>query len=299
MVKFLVTIVVLAILGASGYAGLPWIMDLVLEVRCPDDTTDVSCPARMRAAGHMWAQRDDLNQAGYWYLRASRSGDPRAMFHLAWVYEELVLDHFQEEMRVLIADESGMPLDKVGAARSPRNYKIDDKASYIKAAAAWYHRSAQTGFTPSMNNLGAMYTIGLEGEPDHGEAFRWYLKGARAGNPIAIRNVMAAYNAGRGVQRDSRKAADWSPWQPRNGITDDLKSPTLRRTRLIGVNNRTEEEHEALRYAARTGDRIYLKVRALTKQDLVPTFADVQGELLRARNSPKGTSMPPRMNLQR
>lgn len=79
--------VVIVVIG-GGVALLTWppLAEKSIEWTCGQVTP--RCIVRMRAMGHVWSQKDDLARAKRWYELAAVAGDPAAMFHLAWIYEE-------------------------------------------------------------------------------------------------------------------------------------------------------------------------------------------------------------------
>ena len=279
MGKVLVSIVWLLALGLGGYQVFPWVADWGLDAYCPAGNTYPECIGHERAMGHIWSTRGDLESVALWYERAAEAGDPRAMFHLAWTYQERVANQCQEDFRRILADQSGFPMHDIQSTLPTRGVGVMDKGTALEIAYAWYRKSAEAGFAPAMNNLGILYTHGLDDQPDDVAAFHWYRKAAEKGNPIGIRNLMKAYLDGRGVGENEAKATRLSLWRPRDGITDDLKNPTLSRTWLFGTCKRIEEEHRMLRYAAKMGDAVFLKPTAMRKIDAVPTFKQVRDQL--------------------
>lgn len=280
MRKVLIILVAVVGLGLGGYRGFPWALDLLLEMRCPDASAD-ACAARVRAMGHIWVERDNLDRAGRWYLKGARAGDVQAMFHLGWVYQQVALSAQRQQVRWALAEQAGLAADDPQVPRTPKADLATEKRRYAEAALAWYRRSAESGFSAAMNNLGLMYSLGLHAAQDHEEAFRWYLASARAGNPIGSMNLMLTYLFGRGTQRDPQEAEKWASWRPQNGLTDDLKSPTLVRTMLWGVPERPAQIQERMRLAATAGDTIFLSISPVEPHDDLPTFAAVERQLAR------------------
>ena len=70
-----------------------------------------------------------------------------------------------------------------------------------------YDKAAAAGYRMAMNNIGAMYEDGHQGQPhDHAEAVKWYTKAADAGEPVAMMNLGYMYEAGRGVKKNCAEA---------------------------------------------------------------------------------------------
>ena len=81
---------------------------------------------------------------------------------------------------------------------------------------------------------------------------------------------MGAYSFGHGTARNFNEAFKWSLWRPSDGLTDDLKPLTLRRTRLMAVPIRTDEDDDIMRWAAEEGKALELTIQPRTRRDLVP-----------------------------
>lgn len=281
MRKFLIVCVVVVGFVVGGFRAAPWVTGWWVAWQCSGDPTDESCLTRIRSMGHIWSDREDLDRAGWWYLRGARAGDVQAMFHLGWVYQQIALDLRREEIQRRLAERVGLPPANPDIHLSSLESREADTRKYAEAAIAWYRKSAESGFAPSMNNLGLMVSLGIAGSPDDEEAFRCYLAAARAGNPIGSMNLMLAYLSGRGTARDPDEAAKWSLWRPGGGITSDLKSPTLRRTQLSGAPERPAQVEEKLRFAAQMGEAMVLKISPMKPGDALLTLAEIR------RRSPK------------
>ena len=278
-------IVSLLLFGAvfGGFRALPWVSGWWVAWQCSGGTAAESCPARIRAMGHTWAARDDLDRAGSWYLRGARAGDTEAMFHIGWVYHQIALRLQREDVQRRLARHMALPSADPNLHLSSLETQDADMRKYAEAAIAWYRKSAESGFAPAMNNLGLMVSLGLDGQPDEAEAFRCYLAAAEAGNPIASMNLMLAYLSGRGTARDPQAAVKWSLWRPTQGLTDDLKSPTLRRTLLVGSPERPSRVEDKLRTAAQTGQPLVLGISPRESDDALLAFADMRAEPSGAR----------------
>ncbi len=263
--KLLAVLVFVAGLGFAGYLGFPWIADVAFDLVCPEGTRASACAVPLRAQGHWWARRGNLSEAGRWYLRSAGTGDPEAMFHLAWVYQETALTLHREEVQRRLYDQIGAALESPAPSGASAAVLQADRRKYAGYAVDWYRKSAEAGFPAGMNNLGLMYSLGLDAPPNHKEAFRWYLAAARAGNPIGSMNLMLTYLFGRGTARNPAEADKWAVWRPDNGLTDDLKSPALDRTLLWGVPERPAKIQDRIRFAARTGEPLKLTVSPLSR----------------------------------
>ena len=269
-------IVVLVVVGGGltlRVAG-PSIAESLFHLNCGDDTdTSESCRNRIRAIGHLYADRKRMDDAYFWYALGAQRDDPKAMFHLAWLYEQRAHEETLARIRHLAEVAAG-------AAR-----RIDEPLSNDNAEQAkrWYKTSAEMGFAPSMNNLGQIYFAGLGGRQDFRRSFEWSLAAAEAGNPVASLNVAHAYASGRGVDADPRKAAKWRAWTAPDTHLPDLDEPTLSRTRLLGqpLDKRTRD---GLRAIADGGGMMKMEERAVTAT-VDGSFADVQRKLLESQRT--------------
>jgi hypothetical protein len=276
MRKFLIFSVVMIGLTFGGYHATPWIMGWTVNSSCPEEILDPECFGRLRDMGHAWAERDNLDRAGRWYLRGARAGDAQAMFHLGWVYQQIAQTLRQVEDQRRLARNIGLPSADPNVHLSSLESRDADTRKYAEAAIAWYRKSADSGFAPSMNNLGLMHSLGLDGRADDEKAFRWYLAAAQAGNPIGSMNLIMSYQLGRGTLRDPEEAAKWSLWRPAHGLTSDLERPTLRRTLLAGRPERPARVGDRLRSAARAGKPVVLQVSPMRHNKTLPAVAEAE-----------------------
>jgi hypothetical protein len=178
----------------------------------------------------VWSRKGDMEKARFWYTQPAERGDPAAMFHLAWTYDQAVPDDFDTRYNRKIerreAAARGAPQPGI-----PASEKAD-----IEMAKKWYEKSADRGFAPAMNNLGEIYRYGIGGRGDQPLGFDLLMKAARTGNPVARLNVSLSYLAGMGVEMDGAEAAKWRTWTRSAKIMPDLDEPTFSRTKLYGGN---------------------------------------------------------------
>ncbi len=234
-----VTSAVLTGLSVALYHWAPWLELSYLEARidwnCSQAKPDATCLARMRAMGHIWSGMGDLERAKHWYEAAANHGDAVAMFHLAWVYDV----EARRDIRVFAQSSAGRmqaqaPAVAAGESVPPMAAEAVPIAAKVAQAVNWYHRSANLGFAPAMNNLGQLYFIGLDRSESLSVAFEWYLQSARSGNPIGAWNVMLAYRAGSGVRPNFPESQRWAVWSSEHTDPADLAWPTLERTTVTG-----------------------------------------------------------------
>lgn len=73
-------------------------------------------------------------------------------------------------------------------------------------AAEFYHRAAQTGHAPAMNNLGLLYFEGRGVQKSYSEAACWYGESAQLGFAKAQANLAVMKYFGLGTPCDAREA---------------------------------------------------------------------------------------------
>ena len=260
--KIAAAFVLLLVAAGTAMFTVPQISEKALEWTCSLKAPSESCVKRMRAMGHVWSLKNNLEKAKVWYTRAAEHGDVPAMFHLAWIYEQdgnREREAAYEERREKVA--RGVSSDDLGQPPAPR--------SFVRAA-EWYRKAADGKFAPAMNNLGELYMAGSGVPLDLNAGFRWMLAGARAGNPIASWNVVGAYWNRSGVEFDKAEADKWSVWTPK-GMTDDLADLTLQRTNMTGEGIPLKNRQH-LRAAAEKGVPVTYTLSPLQPNPALPTF---------------------------
>lgn len=250
--KTLGVVAVLCVAAATVHLATPAVLEFMTGRECEPSDASEACLTRMRETGHVLSRRGDLRRAQYWYGRAAEHGNPDAMFHLAWVHEELAFRN--------------------GAATAGFQAGSD-----LELARIWYERSARHGFAPSMNNLGQMFQTGRGPYEDYDTAFGWHLAAARAGNPVGRLNVAISILTGKGAAVDPFEASKWTTWLPRAERADDLLEPTLGRTRLLG-SSLPASERELLRAAAEAGTPVQLLMgpQPFSASPSFPPFDEVE-----------------------
>ncbi|WP_447970521.1 tetratricopeptide repeat protein [Nitrospira sp. M1] len=261
--KLFVIALSMVILGSVIYMmTVPLVLEKLIEWQCSEANPSQTCLSQMRAVGHIRSQRGDLNKAKFWYHRAADYGDSVAMFHLAWVHEEMASPSLEN----FIQDE------KSGHYSNPSRIEVE---RHWEFARLWYEKSSKMGFAPSMNNLGQLYLhLQLGGTDSEQMAYRWHLAAAEIGNSVAIMNVALAHLAGQGVVQDQNEAKRWLTWIPSGGITPDLVEPTFRRTKFFG-SVISETTRSRIRTAAKNGMSLELKISDIQPSSDLPTFKNV------------------------
>ena len=239
LVVLICGLAVLGVLTVPLYRALPWLELAYLEARidwnCSQAKPDQACLERMRAMGHVWSGMANLERAKRWYAAAAAHGDAAAMFHLGWVYDvearqeirEFALTSAQRMQAAAPAAAGGAPVPEMATETA-------SVAAKVAQASEWYHRAANLGFAPAMNNLGQLYYIGLDRGESLDVAFEWYMQAARAGNPAGAWNVMLAYARGLGVRTNFAEMKRWAVWSSEYTEAADLAWPTLERTEVLG-----------------------------------------------------------------
>jgi len=262
---------VVVVLGGAGVAFMtsPALTEKTIEWTC--GTVTPRCAVRMRGMGHVWSMKENLPRARHWYALAAAAGDPPAMFHLGWMYEQDGRDDIQAMIRG-IADHR-----RAGGASGS-----EPRMTYANflAAETWYRKSAERGFAPAMNNLGQLYLHGLTGRRDSREAFRWHLAAAKLGNYPGSLNVAMAYRSGDGVGANSTEADRWSTWKAPEAVDENtgIGDLTLSRSRVFG-NTMPPLERAGVRIAAERREPLTLTLRPLRPDPSLPTFSEVQRNL--------------------
>jgi hypothetical protein len=116
----------------------------------------------------------DEQQAIYWWRKAGKNGDAKAVYNMALMYS-----------------------DGKGVAK-------DDKE-----AAFWYRKAAYYGYAEAQYNLGVLYALGSGVPKDDKQAAFWYYQAAKRGYAVAQYNLGVMYAEGTGVHKDSKQAMYW------------------------------------------------------------------------------------------
>jgi len=228
--KFVLGLIFMVMFGGGIWFALPWVTEAKLLWDCAESEPGNTCVTRMRAMGHAWSGRGDMEKARFWYGQGADRGDPAAMFHLAWTYDQAVPDDIRTRDKRQAAREQAAARGMPPPVRPP-----SDKIN-IDTAKKWYRKSANLGFAPALNNLGELYMYGVVERPDQARGFELILAAAQTGNPVARWNVSRSYMSGMGTNLDNAEAASWRTWTRRDANTTDLEEPTFSRTKLFGGN---------------------------------------------------------------
>jgi Sel1 repeat len=265
-------VVVLVVGGATALVTSPALAEKSIEWTC--GTVTPRCVVRMRGMGHLWSLKENLPRARHWYALAAAAGDPPAMFHLGWFYEQAGMDDFKATLRNIGEQRRN---EAQGGNGGP---EPTTPLNNFFAAEQWYRKSADLGFAPAMNNLGQLYLSGLMGRRDPAQAFRWHMAAAKLGNYAGSLNVAMAYRSGDGVAQNAAEADRWSTWRaPENlDANTGIGEPTLSRSRVFG-NTIPPRERAGVRIAAERREPLTLTLRPLRPDPSLPTFSEVQRNL--------------------
>jgi hypothetical protein len=283
MKKILISLFgILVLVGVTPFISPPFVREAILELQCSQDSPNTGCLKNIRELGHIRSRRGDLEKARHWYERGVGHGDVVAMFHLAWLHEELaiqntagMIQHLSSLAKLDTDNSRKELLDTVmslaGRHAAGNKPHVDPNWGLARY---WYERSAKLGFAPSMNNLGQLFLSGRDGVRDAGAAYRWHLAAAQAGNPVGGMNVAIAYSFGHGVEIDREEHKKWSVWTPAANIEEDVSEPTLARTRLFG-STIPQDIREKIRLSARLGQPFRVGLSKMEPNPNMPTFRRV------------------------
>ncbi|MBF0187959.1 MAG: sel1 repeat family protein [Magnetococcales bacterium] len=125
----------------------------------------------------------NLRQARHWFQSAARKGDPRAMFHLADIYQK-----------------------GVGVKKDPHKALFWLRALMRRDPSRKIPRELLTWATLK---LGYIHDVGIDGVSNRAEAFRWYRRAAEQGAPMGQYMLGRMYARGQGVRRNLVLAYRW------------------------------------------------------------------------------------------
>jgi TPR repeat protein len=262
----------IAALAVAGFAALPLfpqIFEKLIEHQCSLDKPDGTCQRRMVALGHMWSYTENFERAAIWYRRVAIHGDPAAMFHLAWTYEQLGGRNLKATFAYRRAVEQ---LDM--AADLNLDYS---KVAGLSEAKDWYRKSADKGFAPAMNNLGELYASGWVDGQNFEKALGLYKAAAQAGSAAGAMNVSLAYRTGRGVARDLSAAKKWAAFVPEHGRTD-FDDVALARSTVFG-GNVAPKALATMRGAAVKDEAVAVGFQPMKPSASIPTFRSATSQL--------------------
>jgi TPR repeat protein len=158
----------------------------------------------------------------------------------------------------LMMEGKGLPKDEAGAAalylqaaemdypRAMRSYaKALLSGSGVErnpeAALEWYRRAADRGDDASMNNLGIIYTEGIEADgafivkKDLAEAVKWFRKAAEYDNAAAMYNLTPLLWKGEGAPSNRREALDLRLRAAKAGVPEAMNAAGLMYFKGVGV----------------------------------------------------------------
>lgn len=248
-----------AIVFALAWLAVPapfgWLAEQKLQRDCPADPPDDSCIPRLRGMGHYWSTRGELPRSIGWYERAAKAGDKNAMFHLAWVHEQLANSAKMREKNSAGGEKNRIYFDEMGKAIT------------------WYYKSADLGFAPAMNNLGQLYLRGTGRLEDPVEAFQWHSDAMQAGNPVGRWNLIHTYYGGERKKLNVPETEYITWWDPKETKQEDVESPTLERTVLAG-KNLSDFYVRIVRRTMREGKPMQMKLAPAKRRDPAPQRSD-------------------------
>lgn len=142
------------------------------------------------------------------YLSAALAGDRDALFALAQEYGKGTASE--------VTDVNGM-LQALAVSTAAAQFELATRLYQGRGAAVnraealtWYKLSAEAGYAPAQERIGAFLDYGTMGmQRDSKTAQAWYLKAAAQGNHEAENSLGVLYHNGRTGARDYSKAAEW------------------------------------------------------------------------------------------
>jgi hypothetical protein len=252
-----IILVCLLLIGSMLFMNRAALLQRIIEWQCSIDHPTKTCLVRIRALGHLLSQQGNLEEARHWYQIGANHGDPRAMFHLAWVYEELAPKHLLNGVRAYMTKNKFNAKNRLKL----RTQIMEERGQ----AVFWYTKSAEKGFAPSLNNLGVLYLyypIDAEEKDQRPNAFRFFEDSAKAGNPVARLNLASGMINGRFNVYSRKEIEEWMDWTPPSATMLDIQAPILERTRW-GEDGPTEYIRWRIRDAVKNREIIRWKVSDL------------------------------------
>ncbi len=280
-----VAAVAVLISAQQTWPRLPDLLESKLLWDCSSSDHAPSCLVRMQAVGNLFFRDGRSDRGEFWYRQAALRGDPVAMFHLAWVYEQKAQIAKRQSvqwvgMQVKYHDPP-QHIDRRDFFKLTR--KLDKRSvvaakasdGFHRMAESWYRRSADLGFAPSMNNLAMLYSRSTLFS-DRADLAREYLKAAHEiGNPIAGWNYLLTYPHEPGlppIPTDPTQWREWT-WTPTEGVRRQLARPILERTFAV-AGGFSDTEHHGLRQSAKMGEPVTFKVKPLVSPALASNPED-------------------------
>ena len=165
-------------------------------------------PDAMYNLGHMYHLAEgvekNLDEAIYWYTKASGLGVIDAKNNLALVLEEK--NGTKDDVIYLLrkAADSG---DEVALCNlSNRYFKGDGVSQSTSMAMDLYLKSAERGYVPAQRVIGNAYLVGDGVEKNEELGYSWTKRAAEQGDTTAIYNLGYCYENGAGVAKNQEKA---------------------------------------------------------------------------------------------
>ncbi|MBQ3761038.1 MAG: sel1 repeat family protein [Clostridia bacterium] len=153
--------------------------------------------------GNVYEDREDYEQAYYWYNEAALAGSEAGAFNVANMYHNgLYVRQDYKKAYAYFKTLYGRHL--TGAAFYMglySEYGYAGKKDY-KAALRYYGEGLKDGDGYCAVNLGRMYSLGLGIEKDEEKGFEYYLMGYEAGDPLACANLGYCCETGQGTEKD-------------------------------------------------------------------------------------------------
>ncbi len=183
--------------------------------------------------GYMYEESRDLKKALYWYRKAARQGDARALSNLGQLYERgngVIKEPTKAAALYTAAAKRGhlWSHNALGVCYLTGNGVPKSESE----AATWFRKAAEKGYSGAQFNLGISYYQGRGVPRDYGEALRWYRMAAEQGLPHAQYNLGLMYADGEGIDEDPVTALKWLTRARHGGVREAKVSMNLVKARL-------------------------------------------------------------------
>lgn len=125
----------------------------------------------------------------------------------------------------------------------------------MAAAAKWYEKSAELGFTPAEYRIGNFYEKGIGVARDVKKSKTWYQLAAEQGNASAMHNLAVLFAMAADGVTDNESAAKWFQAAAELGVKDSQFNLGILAAKGVGMKQNLEESYKWFALVAKTGDK--------------------------------------------
>ena len=157
--------------------------------------------------GNIYENREEFDQAYYWYLEAALADNEQGMFNVANMHfwgRHVPQDYQKAYDYFVKLNELGVKGTYFYLGLYAENGYLDEP-DYEKAKYC-YTKGIEEGDIYCPVNLGRMYCLGLGGSVDYEKGFDLYYQGYLMGDVLACANLGYCYETGQGVEKDMGQA---------------------------------------------------------------------------------------------